>query len=205
MGKLYRNFGQDYESIIQRVTQSELMNHGLDFSLDEYRKNRTHIRKHLREVLKAKLEPNYHIHILDLYLSKITFSKEIDNLNLLRMTNGILNEKASYEKQTNVIQAETELMVQMLKNQARFMTQSANDNATFTLSKISETDKLTRLEYVHLAGFNNSVRQLGLSDNKRVLSYCYLNSLIDNERVKIVDFEQRLGANVGFIAFQDEL
>jgi hypothetical protein len=175
------------------------MNSGVAFSLDEYRKNRTEIRVFLREKLRATLESKYHVKMLDLYMGRIVFSRTIDNLNLLRMLNGIFNEQASYVKETNLIRAETNMKINELKNEVKYTIASAQSNAENQITKLGKINKYRTLELAHLTGLNNSLNQLSFNvaagqkvDIQKAMSFCYANSLVNNENVRFIDTNKLL-------------
>ena len=138
---MYRNYTHDYRPVIEAVSKTILLNHGLEFSVDDYRTKRAHIRSSLRARLKTKLERDYGVRVLDVYLGRITFTKEINSLNLLRMLNGIYNEKASYDKQTNMTRAETQYKINVLKNEARLAIESAESRALNQVLKVKQVDR----------------------------------------------------------------
>lgn len=127
--------------MIEAVTKTVLLNHGLEFSIDDYRTRRTYVRDSLRNRLKRKLEGEYGLRLLDVYLGRISFTKEINHLNLLRMLNGVFNEKATYDKQTNVTRAETQVRVNQLKNEAKLEYEYAQAKAINQVRKIQEVNR----------------------------------------------------------------
>lgn len=178
-----------------------LLNHGLEFSIDDYRTKRSEIRRVLRDKLKAKLERDYSIRILDIYLGRITFTKEINQLNLLRMLNGIFNEKAAHDKQTNVTRAETAYKISLLRNEARLVVNSAQAKADNEVRRVEEVNLNARLEYAHSYGLNNSYSQLNFFDGRpkasqRAISFCYLSALINNENVRFIQKVENTGRYV---------
>lgn len=196
MVKFYRKFGNGYKKILHSICKSELLNFGLKFSIDDFRTNRVKIRTYLKEKLKQKLENEYLVDFFELYFDKIKFTSEINRLNLLRMLNGIYNERAVYDKQSNLTRAETELQVQIFKNKANEILEKAKTEANNLVIKKQETDSIVRLEFVHLNGLNTSVYGLDLfksykpiqssNETQKVLSFCYLNSLINNDKIRIL-------------------
>lgn len=203
---MYRNFAGEYRPIIEAVSKTVLLNHGLEFSVEDYRTRRIEIRNYLRDRLKEKLETKYGIKLLDVYLGRIAFTSQINNLNLLRMLQGIYNEKASYDKQTNVTRAETWQLINKLKNEARYVVKSAQARAAHEVLKIEEVNRDIRLEMTHLAGLNGSLSQLSFidarrqkADTQKAISFCYLSALINNDNVRFI---QRTN-NTGFYSDQD--
>ena len=108
MGKFYRKFGvQDIQNIIKLVFRSELMNQGLTFSVEEYRTKRISIVKTLREKLKDRLKNDYFINVINVFMERLTFTQEINRLNLLVVLNGVYNEKAQNEQQSEFVNLNT--------------------------------------------------------------------------------------------------
>ena len=108
LGKFYRKFGiQDVQNIIKSVFRSELMNQGLKFSIEEYRTKRVSIVKNLREKLKERLKNDYFINVINVFMERLTFTQEINRLNLLVVLNGVYNEKAQNEQQSEFVNLNT--------------------------------------------------------------------------------------------------
>jgi len=104
LGKFYRKFGiKDTELIIKSVFRSELMNQGLKFSVEDYRTKRVTIVKALREKLKERLKESYFINVINVFMDRLTFTQEINRLNLLVVLNGVYNEKALNEQQSEFV------------------------------------------------------------------------------------------------------
>ena len=188
LGELYTKFGPNYEDIIMSVSRSELMNAGQQFSIDDYRAKRLKVRKHLKERLAKRLAEDYSVILFDLYLDKLQFTDEINQLNLKRMLNGIYNEKAVYEKQTVVTREETLLKTQALRNQATLILQSAELEANYTYLKFAQVNQETLLEKTFVGYLNRSYNDLNFYDggaakaasNKKIMmSYCWLSSLLN--------------------------
>lgn len=115
------------------------------------------------------------------------------------MLNGIYNEKALYDKQTNVIRAETAVKRNVLQNEANFSIAAANAKASNEIQKIEEINKYSKLELVHLSGLNTSLSQLNFyqtrtkSDIQKTISFCYFSSLINNDKVRFIQRTSNTG------------
>lgn len=164
------------------------MNAGQQFSIDDYRTKRLRVRKHLKERLAKRLADDYSVVLFDLYLDKLQFTEEINQLNLKRMLNGIYNEKAVYEKQTVLTREETLLKTQALRNQATLILQTAELEANYTYLKMAQVSKDTTLEKTFVGFLNRSYNELSFydggaakaaSNKKLMMSYCWLSSLLN--------------------------
>ena len=170
------------------------MNEGQKFSIEDFKTKRSKIKEYLKEKLAARLKKDYLMDLFDLYFSDLKFTPEIDKLNLLRMLNGIYNEKAIYERITNVTIAETKLQIESIKNEARLILSQAEANAYNETLKKEKINYEFRLEWAHSNMLNNSLDQLGFYQqdkqtvnkqfiSKRILSFCYLSSLINHDKL----------------------
>ncbi len=188
LGKFYRKFGLNYRPLIASVCQSELMNVGLKYSLNEYRTKRHEIKEHLKLKLKERLEKDYSINLFEIFFHKLTFPEEINNLNLLRVLNQIYNEKAMYEKQSSITTYQTNYLVRAIRNEAELAVGEANLVANNTIIKTSQIELDFKLEQTHASELNKNLRALDFySGNpkesiKQIVSFCFLNSMINNQK-----------------------
>jgi hypothetical protein len=195
---LYRKFGPNYDGLIESICRSELMNFGQKFSIDDFRTKRLKITEYLNAKLRRKLEQEYSINLFGLYFDRLRFTDQINKLNLKRMINGILNEKAMYEKNYDVTVAETQLRVKQLKNQAELVLQKAKHKTENEIIKIEQKNADVKLELVHLSGLNKGLHELDFisksgsqskNATQRIISYCYMSALANLENVKIIPQE----------------
>ncbi|RNA32575.1 hypothetical protein BpHYR1_038701 [Brachionus plicatilis] len=205
----YRKFGSDPESLIKSVCLSEIQNIGQKFSIESYRERRLNVRDFFRKQLKKRLENDYFIKFHNLYVHQIKFTKVINNLNLVRMLNGLYKEKAEYEKLTNLTIAETARVVRSVKNAAKEIVENAKANADNLILKKAKYDLYTEMENTHLKYLNRSLSKLFFStktqnDTQKTLSFCYLSSLINNENIRIIKPGQEIPEN-GFSSRSDKL
>lgn len=194
VGYLYRNFGLDFTPLIRKVVVSELLNAGQVFSIEDFRTKRTLIKSYLKDILAKKLKNDYKINIFEFYIHSFEFTEEINNLNLKRMINDLLNEKAVYERQTALTQKETSLQVQKILNEAKLVLTMAEAKAYNDTLKKEQINAYNKLEVTHVNSLNNSLSQLGFYQadktvvnkhftSKRILSFCYVSSLINNNNL----------------------
>jgi hypothetical protein len=194
IGILYRKFGDNFVPIVNRVITSELMNAGQIFSIEDFKTKRNNIKTYLKEKLTKRLKNDYQMNLFDLYFSDLKFTPEIDRLNLLRTLNGIYNEKAIYDRITNITIAETKLQIESIRNEARIILSQAEANAYNETLKKEKINYDFRIESVHSSMLNNSLDQLGFYQqdkqtvnrqfiSKRILSFCYLSSLINHDKL----------------------
>ncbi|CAF0715865.1 unnamed protein product [Brachionus calyciflorus] len=207
--EFYRKFGKDYSNLLRSICQSELQILGQKFSIDTYRTSRLRVRSYFTENLKKRLENDYMISFFNLYMDTIKFTKEINRLNLVRVLTDISKEKAEHEKTTNLTVVETVRQVRFLKNQAKEIIESAKLKAKNQVLKMSQIDFDYKLELAHLDGFSKSIAQLNLNrksqnDTQKALSFCYLSSLINNEKVRIIQPNDQIPSQ-GFSTKADHL
>jgi hypothetical protein len=215
---LVRKFGADtgYERIIQTVCASELMNHGQRFSIVDYRSQRIKIRKTLREKLADKLRREYFVNLLDIYFDELRFEKEINAINLMRTVNVIRNERAAHEKAMHVTVAETRLQMNVLKNEAQLLLETAKSKTSNQIVKVSEKDAEARLELLHLNNLNTGLRELSFYNEagaqqqsknatQRILSFCYLSALINHDGLRLIPADSygvtKASPAIGLLAF----
>lgn len=162
------------------------MNEGSKFSIVDYRTKRLHVRSYLKERIAKKLQDFYYVKLFDLYMDKLEFLKEINDLNLLVMLNGIYNEKEGAVKKEKVVVAETNNLVNSIKNEASLVLKTAELEANFTKIKIEEINSEQKLEFTYLKVIDKSLKELKFkqpsqaisrNESQRILSFCYLSSL----------------------------
>lgn len=193
LGQFYRNFGDNYKRLVLSVARSELMNTGQRFSIDDYRTRRVEVKNLLREKLSSRLKDDYMINLFDLYLNKLKFTSQINKLNLLRVLNGIFNEKEQYHKESNMTVQETNCQINRIRNNALEELETANIKANLTISKIAKTDFDLRQEFAHIESLNNSLVGLDFYNPlikpkdkpQRILSFCYLTALINMDNLNV--------------------
>ena len=134
--------------------------------------------------------------MLDIYFDELQLEDEINKLNLLRTVNVIRNERTEYEKAMEVTIAETILQINRLKNEALSELELAKSKTQNEIVKIAEKNAETLLELLHVKNLNKALRDLNFyspgggaqtkNATQRILSYCYLSALINNDNVKII-------------------
>ena len=206
LGKFYRKFGENnHTDLIKSVLRSELNNEGLKFSVEEYRTQRVKIIKVLREKITKRLKNDYHITVLNLFMEKLSFSNQINNLNLLVVLNNVLNEKAANEQQSEFVNLQTNVMVNKIQNEAQLELQKADLIANFTVIEKAKTQADFTLEMSYLKKLTQSLKELNFyvdkvktkAESQRVMSFCYLSSLINtNSSVKYYSPRDGLALNM---------
>lgn len=202
MNNFYRKYGFHSKSIIQLVCLSEIQNIGQKFSIESYRTNRFYVQDFLRKQLKKRLENDYDIQFYDLYIHEIKFIDEINKLNLLKMLNGIYNEQAENQKITNLTIAETARLVRSMKNKAKEIVENAKANADNLIIGKAKYILQTEIELTHLKLLRKSLDGLNfgknsMNDTQKALSFCYLSSLINNDKIRIIKPGQEI-PEIGF-------
>jgi hypothetical protein len=189
LGKLYRKFEYDYQNVIQRVARSAVLNEGQQFTIIDYRSERAKIYRILQIKLKQIFKDN-HLTFLNLFVSSINFGKQINELNLKRVLNDIYNEKAKYTKQIALIWAQTDVLVNDFKNQARFILANATYSSV-NIVKSSTIDYSYKMEIIHADQLNESLNELNFRNTsskavlKQRLSYVYFYSLINHKNLNV--------------------
>ena len=194
MGKFYRKFGQiEHGSLLKSIFRSELMNEGQKFSVEDFRTKRVEIVRTLKEKIKERLRKDYFINVINLFMDKLSFTQEINRLNLLVVLNGVYNEKAINEQQNEFVNLETRVMVNKIQNEAKLELEKADLVANYTVIEIAEKEADFILEVSYLKMLTKSLKELNFfkekvtnkAESQRTLSYCYLSSLINtNSSVK---------------------
>jgi hypothetical protein len=194
LGKFYRKFGiESTEKVINSVFRSELMNEGLKFSVEDYRTKRVTIVKTLREKLKERLKKDYFINVINIFMEKLTFTQEINRLNLLVVLNNVYNEKALNEQQSEYVNLNTKVMVNKIQNEASIVLETAEQDANYTIVEVAKKEADYMQEIVYLTKLTKSLKELNFikdkvntkEESQRALSYCYFSSLINtNSTVK---------------------
>ena len=172
------------------------MNAGQTFSITDYRSKRFHIRRILKEKLTRRLRSDYYVNVLDIYFDELNFDTEINQINLLRTISLIINEKAEHEKTTQITIAETNLQVNKLKNEAYLVLETAKSKTENEVLKIVEKDAEVKIEFENLQGMSKNMQDLNFYKNsgatqpkdtlQRIISYCYLTSLIHSNNVTMI-------------------
>lgn len=191
MNTIFRKFGYNLQTILKTVCHSEIKNIGQNFSIKSYRTERPKVQDLFRKQLKQKLENDYFINLFELYILEIKFTNVINKLHLLQMLNGIYNEKAEYQRITNLTVAETSRLVRSVNNKAKEIVEDAKANADNLILKKANYDLNLQLDYTHLKYLNISLdelnfRRTSMNDTQKILSFCYLSSLINNQNIRFI-------------------
>lgn len=213
IGKMFKNFGLDYQPLIERVVKSEIQILGQLFSIDDYRLKRAYIKKFLKDKIAKRLSIDYGIKLHDLLMLQLRFSSRINQLNLKRMIVGIQNEEAAHYKTANMVRQETDYQTAVLRNKALLEQQTAELKGNNTIIKIYQIDYDNKIELANLDGLTKSLKGLDFYNpatkdiNKKVLSFCWVSSLVNNENLVIhnngfnsKNAPNELSPNFGFIS-----
>lgn len=184
IGKLYRTLGEKYKTVIHKVCLSEIINTAQTFSIEDFRTNRYTVKNTLKARLSDRLRTDYGINLFDLYFDRINFDKVINDLNLKRVMNQILNEKAEFEKLTAVTYKETDVLVNILNNEALVIKQDATNNGSLGVMKIEQAKYDRIIESTHIEGLKNNFESLNIADLQHKMSFCWVNSLVYNQKIK---------------------
>jgi len=193
IGRLYRNFGSDYQKIIMSVCRSELQILGQQYSIDDYRLKRTIINYNLKVKLMQRLSADYGIILHNLLMQRLQFSSRINALNLKRMIVGIQNEQAQHNKTTNMIRQETEYQINLIKNKALIERQTAELIGNNTILRMDQIYFETKLELANLEGLTMNLKGLDFFSmpdrQKKILSFDWVSSLVNNDKLVILNNE----------------
>lgn len=188
LGKFYRKFGEkNHTNLLRSVMRSEIMNDGLKFSIEDFRTKRAFIVKSLREKVVKRLKNDYFINVLSVFMEKISFTEKINSLNLLVVLNGVYNEKAFNEQQSEFVSLKTKVMVNKIQNEAKLELQKADLVANYTVIEVAKTQANFMLEMSYLKKLTQSLKELNFftdkvktkAESQRAMSFCYLSSLIN--------------------------
>ena len=181
------------------------MNYGLKFSIEEFRTKRSFIVKSLREKVIKRLKNDYLINVISIFMEKISFTEQINSLNLLVVLNGIYNERAYNEQQSEFVNLKTKVMVNKIQNEAKFELQKADQLANYTVIEIAKKQADFTLEMSYLKKLTQSLKELQFftdkvktkAESQRAMSFCYLSSLINtNSSVNYYSPRDDLSINV---------
>jgi hypothetical protein len=100
--------------------------------------------------MERRLLNDYGIKLHDLLMLQLQFTNRINLINLKRMIIGIENEEALYNKTSNMVRQETELMTKKLKNAAHLIRQEAELKGNNTILKIEQINFTQKLEMTNL-------------------------------------------------------
>ncbi len=181
---MYRTLGVKYARVIHKVCLSEIINTAQTFSIEDFRTKRSYIKKTLKTRLTSRLRTDYGINLFDLYFDSVKFDKILNELNLKRVMNDVLNEKAEYEKITAVTYKQTDVLVTELNNKARILTVNARNNGSLGVMKIEQANYDRIIESTHIEGLKENLNGLDIVDVKHKMSFCWVNSLVYNEKIK---------------------
>lgn len=184
IGQLYRNHGIAYKPLIYNICKSELLNEAQKFSIENFRTNRWKVKSRLKEQIAKRLAELYGTTFYDMFIEEIKFDKLINDINLKNTINEILNQKAVHEKDLTLVHQETKVKTNELKNQARVVNAIAKLNSTMTVVNIAKTEFKSVLELEHINGLQNNMENLGFTDEKRKMSFCWMNSLVYNDKIR---------------------
>lgn len=184
IGKLYRNHGTNYEKVIYNVCKSEILNQAQTFSLDDFRRKRPEIKAFIAEKLREKLKDQYGLKLFNFFMNELIFDKTINEINLKNILNEILNEKAIYDKNTVIAQTETQRLVKEYKNLARVVYVGATLNGTYGIMKPANAEYDVTIQTALSESLVKSYEGLGMNNDKIKMSYCWMNSLVYNPKVK---------------------
>ena len=206
MGTIYRTFGTEFDPIVASVCRSELINAAQIFSIEDFRTKRLEIKTHLKKRLAKRLSDDYSMILFEFFVDSLSFTKEINRLNLLRTLNDIYNEKAVYEKLTNMTTEETRVQVEKIRNKASVVLSGATLNAQHVVVGRSQTDLEYKLETTHLSGLNVSLSELEFTTSarggdrsaqlQRMMSFCYVSSLIYNQNVTFFERDRKFDSYI---------
>jgi hypothetical protein len=100
--------------------------------------------------MERRLLNDYGVKLHDLLMLQLQFTKRINLINLKRMIIGIENEEALYNKTSNIVRQETELMTKKLKNAAYLIRQEAELKGNITILKTEQINFTQKLEMTNL-------------------------------------------------------
>ena len=100
--------------------------------------------------MARRLLDDYGVKLHDLLMLQLKFTNRINLINLKRMIIGIENEEALYNKTSNMVRQETELMTKKLKNAAYLIRQEAELKGNNTILKIEQINFTQKLEMTNL-------------------------------------------------------
>ena len=129
------------------------------------------------------------------------FDKVINDLNLKRVMNDIYNEKAKYEKLTAITYKQTEVLVTVLQNKALEITENANNNGSYGVLKIEQAYYDRIIELTHIEGLAENLDGLEFVGDKHKMSFCWVNSLVYNDKIKYYQNNMVNETAAGFGAF----
>ena len=184
IGKLYRNHGSEYHEVIYKVCKNEVLNQAQTFSLDDFRKNRPAIKESIKEKLAEKLRNVYGLGLFNFFINELVFDREINKIYLKNTLEAIYREKALYDKNTALAEMETERLVKEYKNLARVVSVGATLNGTYGVVKPSQTDYDRVMELALSESLTSNYQSLGMDNDQIKMSYCWMNSLVYNPKVK---------------------
>ncbi len=172
------------------------------FSIEDFRTKRASIKRTIKSRLTDRLKTDYGIRLFDIYLDSVKFDKVINDLNLKRVINDILNEKEEFVKEIELTYAETQVLVTDLNNKAAVLTENANNNATLGVMRAEKANYDRIIESAHIIGLKENFDGLNIVDNKHKMSFCWVNSLVYNEKIKYHQNNRVNETNIsGFSAF----
>lgn len=190
IGKLYRAHAMDYHQVVYKVCQSEIINHAQKFSIKQFRTIRPEIQQFISDELTDRLSRDYGVTLYRFFLNEIQFDKVINDINLQSILNNIYNEKAEYDKNTAIALTETERQVKEYKNLARIINVSARLNGTYGVTKLAEADYDRVIQLEHSENLSKNYKGLDITDDASKMSYCWMNSLVYNKKIKFYEPSQ---------------
>lgn len=196
IGQFFRKFGEQNartNEMIKQVLKSVVQNEGVKFSIEDFRTKRVYIMNHLQEKLKTRLKEDYFINVINMFMHKLAFTDTINQLNLLVVLNKVYFDRDYAEQQGEFVTLNTKVMVNTILNEAHLELQTTMLKSNFTIIERAKTDAYTKIEITYLNQLTKSVKELNFikggvtnkGESQRVMSYCYLSSLINtNSSVK---------------------
>jgi hypothetical protein len=192
LSTFYRNFGSDFESFIGNVAQSHILNFGQQFSIKNYRESRINVKNSMKESLKL-LFSNYSLNFFELYMDRLQFQTEINDINLLRVLNTVYNERAINDKTEAMIRQETHTQVSFINHSKDLILETAYAHANYTSIRTAQSESNRILESQHWQLMNHSVTELDFRKvspkydqkklNQLTMSFCYLSAITYNENI----------------------
>ena len=126
----------------------------------------------------------YGLELFNFFINELVFDREINKIYLKNTLEAIYREKALYDKNTALAEMETERLVKEYKNLARVVSVGATLNGTYGVVKPSQTDYDRVMELALSESLTSNYQSLGMDNDQIKMSYCWMNSLVYNPKVK---------------------
>mmetsp|Transcript_77301 Transcript_77301/g.94785 ORF Transcript_77301/g.94785 Transcript_77301/m.94785 type:complete len:303 (-) Transcript_77301:129-1037(-) len=186
--KLYSNYGTRYESQITSISTAAIRNTAVDFSVNEYLKDRRFITESMANTLSSDLQNIMFIDVPPKWinLGDITFSQTLLQTHLNAAVALEANKQKDHEKDATEVRSNTKKEVESITANTTIITRTAQANKTSLIEKAQASyEKI--IGDARGQGLTIVINKLGINNDDTKSKFLKLMAILDNNQTKIVD------------------